>query len=258
MFYLLNDKINTVSWTIESDGSVKVKSRCKAAPSVITWIRGQIMKPMFRTLFILILLTPLLLSCDSLVSSKKVREYYPINRVLQYFETDLKSKYLRLEPVLINHRLKDLEIWLLDDGERKMIIEPLSDGRVELPIYTNEEARTHQLLFNVPDKDIYIFLNMRFTELPSRIAYDDLFVALDDYNAVKAILNEAPSWLTPDFYKLWLIFDAPSSLSIQTETFEKKINSKGNDIMLQRDPDIFGKGAYISFESIPSTVHALN
>jgi hypothetical protein len=210
-------------------------------------------------LFKVIALTSILLIPHvSEADDTKTQDYYKINRVLQYAQNELKSEYLELDSSLINHRRKAIEVWLLEDGKRKSQLNILAENRVTLPIFSEAEAKRHQLFFTAADKDIYIFLNLRFTQLPKRIGYDDLFAALDDYNAVKAIMNGPPSWLTPDFDTLWLIFELPSSLTIKGDTVERILASNGKDIMLKKDPKIMGSGAYLVFESLPATVLALN
>lgn len=191
-------------------------------------------------------------------ASQKIVDYYRYNQVLQYVNTGLKSEYLILESVLVNHRNKALEVWLLEDGKKKSIIHVLEGNRVTLPLLSDEQAKKHQFVFSASDKDIYILLYLRFKPLPKSIGYDELFFALDDYNAVKAILAPKVSWLNPDFDTLWLRFDSPASLFIKGDRYEQQIDANEGDIMLKIDERILGTNAQIRFDHAPTSVIALN
>lgn len=188
----------------------------------------------------------------------KTLEYFPFNEAVHYVETNLKSKYLSFEVSVVNNRNKPLEIWLLENGNRKMMLDVMPSNVVTLPTFSAKQAKQHQLYFTLSDKDIYLLLSLRFKPLPQAIAYDELFLALNDQNAIKHILGGEASWLNPDFDTLWLRFDAPSSITIKSTAVEKTIRTHEQDIMLKVDKDILGTRAMITFEHIPAFVHMLN
>lgn len=188
----------------------------------------------------------------------RLLEYKPYNQVLHYVANNLKSKHLQFDSRLINHRNKAVKIHLLKNGETQSKIGVLQDNHVSLPLYSEAEAQQYQLRFNIPDKDIYLFLYLSFKMLPQEIGYDELFVALEDKNAIKHIMGGKDTWFNPDFDKLWFRFDQPSTITLKNENLENVLSSNDGDIMLHLDPKILGTNTFIAFSHIPSAVLALN
>jgi hypothetical protein len=126
---------------------------------------------------------------------------------------------------------------------------------VIMPEISANEAISYELIFNQCDKDIYLWLGLVFTDIPNKVSYDDVFVALEDMTTFSKLMGQETSIFFKGYNSLWFTFDRPSTITLKTADSSTTIAVE-KDYRLQIDPSYYKNNADIIFSTPPISVLA--
>ena len=150
-------------------------------------------------------------------------DYSDVNEVLYLVKTRARCKYVYIQSkaVIKDERLTaaDVRMWLERNGQKVGEIEVKSDLAIALPVVTPDVAKKTKLCVNQPKKVLSVAVNFGVhPPADKEVAYNELFVLLEDVNDFTDEMAGLASWFISDKDVLEFKFIGPATIEILSKT----------------------------------------
>lgn len=183
----------------------------------------------------------------------KTIAYDKINPIVQFAQHDKRSPLAVLDARVAYDDSRPLRVWLSGPMGQELVLE---DGRLRgLPAMSPDDAKRHTLHFDRPDKDVTLTLSFSLIVERTELAYQDLFLAVNDANALKKRTAGALAWLVPDFEALRFQFDGPATVSFEAGGRERSVGTDaGHALRIDLEPAVLKANPTVRFSRLPRHV----
>ncbi|MFC0118000.1 DUF2987 domain-containing protein [Pseudoalteromonas xiamenensis] len=191
------------------------------------------------------------------MASERSSDYAKLNSILSLLKA-VKSPYLsgkaQLEIKNETIQLDDVKIWFTKDGNLLSEVKIGADATLDLPLY--EDAKNIKMHVNQEKDDVSISLSTKIKELDvTEIAYNDLFVLLDDINSFMDGMAGGMSFMVPtmDAIKFKFASDATIEVLSAKQVYRFQTN-KEHEISIDVSKKLRKENPMVRFSQLPTTM----
>ncbi|WMN61070.1 DUF2987 domain-containing protein [Pseudoalteromonas xiamenensis] len=200
---------------------------------------------------VVLVVTPLVMA------SERSSDYAKLNSILSLLK-GVKSPYVsgkaQLEIKNDEIKLEDIKIWFTKDGNLLTEVNIGADATLELPVY--EDAKNIKMHVNQKKDDVSISFSTQIKELEvTEIAYNDLFVLLDDINSFMEGTAGGMSFMVPtmDALKFKFASDATIDVFSANQVYRFKTN-KEYEISMDVSKKLRKENPMVRFSQLPTSM----